>query len=280
MRIEPLCSALGAEVSDIDLSQPLDRETSDALRAAYLEHHLLCFRSDPVTPAEFVRVARIFGEPQRQLIRDEWVDGVEEVSMLNSTYERPEDKPEDMSLVRLTGWHTDDSYFPVPAHSTLLQSIQIPESGDQTSFANTRKAREDMAEDRKAVFDGLMAVHDYDTIRAPGRPTKLTATEDSETAEVIHPLIRTHEDTGAKAIYYNANRTDRVTGMEREESDALLDEIAEQHTRPQYVYRHEWRVGDLLVWDNRCLVHSVNMDFPVQQSRLHQRMLLKGTVPV
>ena len=104
--------------------------------------------------------------------------------------------------------------------------------------------------------------------------------EAEETPDVVHPLIRTHEDTGRKTIYVNTNRTDRIVDMDRAESDALLDEIYEHVTRPEYIYRHEWRVGDLLVWDNRCLMHSVNMDFPVGQTRLHQRILLKGPTPV
>jgi len=97
---------------------------------------------------------------------------------------------------------------------------------------------------------------------------------------VVHPLIRTHDDTGKKAIYLNTNRTDRIVDLERDESDAILDQLHAHMTQPQYRYDHVWRAGDILLWDNRCLVHSVNMDFPIGQRRLHQRILLKGSVPV
>ena len=94
------------------------------------------------------------------------------------------------------------------------------------------------------------------------------------------PLVRTIEDTGEKTIYFNSNRTDRIVGMERAESDALLDMIYDHVTQPKYQYHHKWRVGDILLWDNRCLLHAVNMDFPVGQTRLHQRILLQGSRPV
>ena len=126
----------------------------------------------------------------------------------------------------------------------------------------------------------MKAVHGYDTSRAPGRPKIRTQEEIDETPDVEHPLVRTHEDTGRKSFYFNANRTDRIVGWGRAESDALLDEVYTQITAPKYQYHHEWQVGDLLLWDNRCLVHSVNVDYPVGQKRLHQRILLKGQRPV
>ncbi|MCY4502357.1 MAG: TauD/TfdA family dioxygenase, partial [Alphaproteobacteria bacterium] len=98
--------------------------------------------------------------------------------------------------------------------------------------------------------------------------------------DVLHPLARTHEDTGRKAIYFNPNRTDRVVGLERAESDALLDGLYAHMTADRFRYDHSWRLGDILLWDNRCLLHSVNTDFPVGEERRHQRVLLKGTKPV
>jgi taurine dioxygenase len=132
----------------------------------------------------------------------------------------------------------------------------------------------------KQKLDGLQAVHSYDTIRTPAIAPNRTREEQAETPDVIHPLIRTHDDTGIKAIYFNANRTDRIVGMDRAESDQLLDQLHEHMTQQKYQYWHHWRVGDILLWDNRCLVHAVNMDFPVGERRVHQRILLKGSVPV
>lgn len=280
LEIRPLSDALGAEVTGLDLTQSLGDDQKAKIQDAFLKHHLLCFRSQPLEPVDFAQVARYFGEPQLQLLRKKRHGEAPEVSILESTYKRPEDKPDDMRMVRLSGWHTDDSYFAVPAKATMLQSIQIPDSGGETRFCTMRKAYRDLPEETRQRIDGLRAVHSYDTKRAPARAIKLTTEEESETPDVDHPLVRTHDDTGDKTIYFNSNRTDQIVGMERAESDALLDMIYEHVTQPKYQYHHKWRVGDILLWDNRCLLHSVNMDFPVGQTRLHQRILLEGARPI
>lgn len=279
LRITPLGEALGAEVLGLDTTGGLDRETVAALNAAFLEHHLLCIRAAPLTPQAFADLAACFGTPQLQLLRHRRHGARPEVSLLDSTYRTAEDKPDDLTRVRLSGWHTDDSYFAKPAKATMLQSLEVPSSGGQTKFANTRRAYEELPAETRRRIDGLAAVHSYDTMRAPARAVQLTPEEAAETPDVVHPLVRTHEDTGAKAIYFNPNRTDRIVGMERRESDALLDELYTHVTQPEYQYHHHWRVGDLLLWDNRCLLHAVNTDYPVGETRRHQRILLKGGVP-
>lgn len=279
LRIVPLSEALGAEVTGPDWAQPLDSRASAALRHAFLEFHLLCLRSETLTSLAFLRLARNFGTPQTQLIAEERQADAPEVSRLETTYQSAVDKPDDMGLVRLSGWHTDDSYFPVPAKATLLQALAIPDSGGQTRFANMQTAYRDLPEAMKARIEGLRAVHRYDTRRAKARPIELTKEEEAETQEAVHPLARRHEDSGEKAIYFNANRTDRVVGMPAPESDSLLDRLDQHMIQPRYQYHHSWRVGDILIWDNRCLIHSVNMDFPVGQRRIHQRILLAGAAP-
>ena len=279
MQIAPLSDALGAEIIGLDLRRELEGDVVDTLRQAFHEHHLLCFRSQPLNPAEFAGVGRYFGTPQLQLLRRQRTDEAAEVSVLESTYKSADAKPADLTQVRLSGWHTDDSYFATPAKATMLQALAIPDSGGQTKFANTAKAYRDLPDEKKRALDDLRGVHAYDTIRATARAQNRTQEEQAETPDVIHPLIRTHEETGRKAIYYNPNRTDRIEGMARAESDALLDELYAIITAPRYQYHHEWRLGDILLWDNRCLIHAVNTDFPVGQERRHQRILIKGVVP-
>jgi taurine dioxygenase len=185
-----------------------------------------------------------------------------------------------LARIRLSGWHTDDSYFEVPAKATLLQALAVPKTGGETRFCNTRKAYEDLSDEQRMRLNRLQAVHGYDTIRARARAQARSEVEKQETPDVAHPLVRTHEETGKKAIYFNSNRTDSIIGMQRDESDPLLDWIHQHITQAQYRYDHSWRIGDILLWDNRCLVHSVNVDFPVGERRLHQRILLKGERPV
>ncbi len=279
MKINRLSDALGAEVVGLNLTRPLEKSDVDAIKSAFLEHQLLCIRGKPLEVNAFVCVARYFGEPQQQLLRDLRVDGVPEVSILESTYKSAEDKPDDIAKVRLSGWHTDDSYFEVPAKATMLQALMLPSTAGETRFCNMRKAYEDLTDEMKARIDGLKAVHSYDTMRAPARAQVRSEIEQKETPDVVHPLVRTHEDTGRKAIYFNSNRTDSIVGMDRKRSDELLDWIHRHTTQARYRYDHSWRIGDILLWDNRCLIHSVNVDFPVGERRVHQRILLKGIRP-
>ena len=221
VQIIPLSDALGAEVSGVNWKQPVDNATVTAINAAFFEYHLLCLRSEPLQPVEFVQVARYFGEPQLQLLRSYRDGEAPEVSVLESTYQTPESKPDDLSLLRRTGWHTDDSYFAVPAKATMLQALANPEHGGETCFCNLRAAYDGLSEEMKARVNGRQAVHGYDTLRAPARAQKRTKEEEAETPDVVHPLVRTHDETGNKSLYFNSNRTDAVVGLERAESDLL-----------------------------------------------------------
>ncbi len=279
LEIRPLGDALGAEVVGADLSKPLNADDVAQINSAFLTHHLLCLRSTPLSPQEFYDVACYFGEPDTEITRSHWVEERPEISRLDSTYKKPDDKPADPRLNRRSGWHTDHSFKAFPAKATVFHALQIPSSGGHTRFCNTEKAYEDLPGETRERIDGLSAVHAYDTKRAPARAVERTPEEVAETPDVVHPLVRTHEDTGKKAIFFNANRTDSVVGLERGESDALLDMLLAHMTRQQYRYDHEWRVGDVLLWDNRSLVHSVNVDYPVGETRLHLRTLLRGGRP-
>lgn len=280
VQIQPLSDSLGAEVIGLELSDQMDEETISLLQESFLAYHLLCFRMEPLEASKFFSLASLFGTPQLQLIRRERNTAVPEVALFVSTYEKESDKPDDLNEVRLSGWHTDDSYFAVPAKATLLQGLNIPTTGGQTRFCNTRSAYEDLPKAFKSELYGKSAVHKYDTDRAVARPKNLSSIEVSETPDVTHPLVRTHDETGNQAIYYNSNRTDSVVGMRADESDLLLDRLGEHITQNKYRYDHHWRVGDVLFWDNRCLIHSVNVDYPVGQERRHQRILLKGSRPI
>lgn len=280
MAVRPLGDALGAEVTGLDLEAGLEAATVAALRHAFLEHHLLCFRTEPLSAPAFAALARHFGEPKPQLHEDLRHADEPAVSILDTTYRTPADKPEDLRRISISGWHTDDSYFAEPAKATMLQALELPAAGSETRFANACAAYDDLPPAKRRRLDGLSAVHVYDAPRWVGSDRERTPEERARTPDVIHPLVRTHDETGARAIYYNGNRIDRVVGLARDESDALLDEIGAHVTRPEYRYDHSWRRGDLLLWDNRCLVHAVDVDYPVGQRRLHQRLLLAGEKPL
>jgi len=277
--VKPLSNVMGARIIGLDLSQSLSGSTKSTLKSAFLDYHLLCFETPPLSAANFLEFSKEFGAPQLQLLENLRDNDFPEVSILNSTYKTPEAKPKNLAEVRLSGWHTDDSYFEKPAKATLLQALHIPDKGGQTRFINTRLAYEEMPEAVKSNIANLEATHCYDTVRASAKAQELTVEEHKKTNDIVHPLIRTHEDTGNRAIYFNPNRTDQVVGKSRKESDAILDILYAWLIKEDFQYEHEWRRGDLLMWDNRCLLHSVNVDFPVGQRREHQRILLKGTRP-
>jgi taurine dioxygenase len=277
--IERLSTALGASISGVQWRSEVNAEVVTQVERALHDYHLVCLRSEPLSAIAFARVGGYFGKPQLQLLRDERDEKVPEVSRFDSTYERPQDKPDDLKFDRRSGWHTDDSYFAVPAKITLLQGLELPSLGGETRFCNARAAFEDLSPDKQREYAALQAVHSYDTERAPARAKKRNVEEINDTVDVVHPLIRHHDETGKSAIYFNSNRTDRIVGFDRRRSDALLDEVHQHMTQERYQYHHQWQLGDILMWDNRSVTHSVNMDFPIGERRIHQRILLEGLAP-
>ena len=142
-----------------------------------------------------------------------------------------------------------------------------------------RAAYDALSDAMKQRIDGLRAIHAYDTQRARNRPSARTPQEIAETPDVEHPLVRTHPDNGRKALYLNFNRLDRIVGMDRAGSDALLDELAAHTRKPEFHYAHKWAVGDAVIWDNRATMHRVDVDYPMGETRVMQRVLIEGDRP-
>ncbi|MFO1080667.1 MAG: TauD/TfdA family dioxygenase [Reyranellaceae bacterium] len=276
--IVPLNAPLGARIEGLDRSTADNGETAALLQRALAEHLLVVLPGNPMTPAETLRVAEAFGTPQKQLLRYKRSGEVPQVSVMVSTLMA--DGSTDKTAIRAEDWHTDDSYFARPAKATLLHAIEIPSRGGATWFCNMHSVYEALPQETRGRLDGLRAVHAYDTARARNRPSARTAQEVAETPDVEHPLVRTHPQTGRKALYLNFNRLDRIVGLERAESDRLLDELAEEARKPQHHFGHRWTAGDVVVWDNRATMHRVVIDYPVGEPRIMQRVLIEGDVPV
>tara|TARA_B100000686_G_scaffold204229_1_gene211054 strand:+ start:6549 stop:7400 length:852 start_codon:yes stop_codon:yes gene_type:complete len=277
LTVKPLSNALGAEIIGGDYSQPLNDENINFLKNNFLKYHLLCLRSKKLNSMELYRVASYFGKPFSEITRNHWDKKVPEISILESTYNSKDDKPKDPKRNRRSGWHTDHSFKEFPPKATILHGHKIPSYAGHTRFCNTKKAYEDLPFKTKNKLDSLQAVHSYDTKRAPARAVKRTKEEIQDTPDVIHPLIKKHSETKKKAIYFNANRTDRIVGLTRKESDKILDNIHIHITQKKYRYDHKWEVGDIIIWDNRCLIHSVNVDYPIGEPRVHLRTLIKDS---
>lgn len=275
--IIPLKAALGVRIEGLDRARAGEPETAALLGRALAEHLLVVIPGKPMTPEQTRDFSKAFGEPQRQLLRYKRSGAVPDVSVMVSTLMA--DGTTDKTAIRAEDWHTDDSYFAVPAKATLLHSIEIPSHGGATWFCNMHSVFETLPEATRKRIDGMKAIHGYDTPRARNRPSARTPEEIAETPDVEHPLVRTHPETGRKSLYLNPNRLDRIVGLERAESDALLDELADEARKPQHHHGHVWSVGDVVVWDNRATMHRVVIDYPVGETRIMHRVLIEGDRP-
>lgn len=276
--VVPHKGALGARIEGLDRATANEPAVAAMLDKALAEHLLVVIPGDPMTLEQTRDFARAFGEPRTQLLRYKRSGAVPEVSVMVSTLMA--DGTTDKTAIRAEDWHTDDSYFAVPAKATLLHSIEIPSRGGSTWFCNMHSVYDALPEATKQRIDGKRAMHGYDTPRARNRPSARTPEEIAETPDVEHPLVRTHPVTGRKALYLNPNRLDRIVGLERNESDALLDELADEARKPQHHFGHVWSRGDIVVWDNRATMHRVMIDYPVGETRIMQRVLIEGEPPI
>lgn len=276
--IVPCTGPLGARIEGLDRSRAGETDVAALLNRALAEHLLVVVPGERMAPQETLAFARTFGTPRTQLLRYKRSGEVPEVSVMVSTLMA--DGTTDKTAIRAEDWHTDDSYFAVPAKATLLHAIEIPSRGGSTWFCNMHSVYEALPEKLRHRIDGRRAIHGYDTPRARNRPSPRTPQEIAETPDVEHPLVRTHPETGRKALYLNPNRLDRIVGLERAESDALLDALADEARKPQHHFGHVWTAGDIVIWDNRATMHRVMIDYPLGEPRIMQRVLIEGEKPV
>ena len=269
-------AGLGAVVTGFDLDAPAP-EAGDVLRSAFRESPMLCIRGCRATPETFLRLAGVFGTPQRELLGVLRDPAFPEVSQI----ERRQGKSTATGKSATFGghWHTDDSYMAVPSTATLLYGEVVPPRGGDTSFANKRMAYEALPDETRASIAGLSAVHTYQSRRNLSPVPERTEEEKARTPPVTHPLVRTHPETGRKALYLNPNRIDRIEGMPLADGDALLDALIDHATRPAFVHVHTWQPGDIVIWDNRCTMHRASPHEGDHPRRL-MRILIEGTVPV
>ena len=279
LSITPLGKSLGAEVTGLNLSRPLSAADKNALTTAFLSHHLVCVRSEVLAPDDFVRFGANFGKLQPQLYRNRFHPDEPLVSIMRSALTSKQLARPDR--IRVAGWHTDDSYFPEPCKATLLQAIELPATGGATRFCNLKAAYEALDSTFQAHLTNLHAVHCYDTNRAHARAKDRTNKETQETKNpAVHPIVRTHPDTGKKNLYLNFNRMDRILELDQNESNAILDSLFAHIDQQRFHYHHIWQRGDILMWDNRCTMHAAVPDYEPGVMRLHHRILLRGEVPV
>ncbi len=275
--VKPLSAHTGAEISGVDLGKPLDETIRKGLNQAFDDHAVLCIRDQKLDAPQFLEAMKVFGDifPQHNPRF-----AVPECPLIH--YISNQDKTEDGKVfIPGEGYHTDHSNDEMPPKATALHAVKLPDSGGDTQFVNMYEAYEGLPEATRRRIDGRMAKHVYQSRYSERKLPKLPGEKKRiETGAVVHPLVRTHPRTGRKALFINPIRIEEIEGLTEAETLPLLDDLLEHATQEKFQYRHKWRSGDVVIWDNRCLLHKANGDYPVEQVRYLYRLMLKGERPV
>jgi alpha-ketoglutarate-dependent taurine dioxygenase len=269
----------GAAITGVNLAEPISRETADAIMAAMDEYHIVVFRDQNLTKDQQYAFTLNFGEIEEhvgRLANGEKYPLVHTVTNLDEKTGQPTHAP---STDGNYYWHTDKSYHAVPSLLTMLHAIEVPAEGGDTLFANMKLAYAALPDDEKRSLDGLRAVHSWEASRRNTGNKPATEEQKRERPPVSHPLARTHGN-GSKSLYLGMH-IGHVEGMDYDEGRALLDDLLTRATVEPFVYRHKWHKGDLVLWDNRVLLHRADRNYDMAaHRRLLHRTVVKGTVPV
>lgn len=272
LTITPLAGALGAEVHGVDLAHPLDADIEQQIHTAFLEHLVLCFRGQSLDPASLYALTERMG-------------GVGETPYLTGMKEFPDVVPivkeadEKSPLTFGAGWHTDFTFQSLPPSRTLLYAVDVPVAGGDTLYTNLYRAYDALSPGMKDLLEGLTAVHS--STRSYGPQAKMKdhfenmriVNEENEPTTQEHPVIRTHPDTGRKALWINPVYTIRFKDMSEAESAPLLKYLNDFAVNPSFTCRVRWQNGTLTMWDNRCTQHCATSDY-----HGHRREMLRTTV--
>jgi taurine dioxygenase len=270
LEIKRLSAALGAEVVGLDLSQRLDASTVATLREAWLEHLVLVFRGQKLRPDEFIRFSSCFGTPYEHLNQQSELVHPEFRELLVI-------KNHDVGgkVIRFgQQWHSDNSYTTLPALASVLYCRVLPEVGGDTMWANMYKAYETLSEPVKRLIDGLKSVHDVTNGNSHrGDREDIRVANMRRNPPVVQPVVRVHPETGRKALFVSEWMSTRMAGMSDIEGDAILEMLFKYSTQPEFVYRHQWRVDDVLIWDNRCTIHQALRDYTQPREMLRTTLI-------
>ena len=282
--VTPCSDALGAFVFGADLSQPLDAGTIESLKAAWFEFLVLVFRKQTLTDKDLVRASNCFGACEKSPPNEAGTHGpgyvplMPEVAVISNVVENGE--PIGSLSNRELAWHTDMSYNEKPANASALYALELPaRGGGETSYLNMYKAYETLPADLKAALKDKVAIHDS-TYTSAGTLRKGFREIDDvrEAPGARHPMLRTHPDTGRTALFLGRRTNSYIVGLPVTESEALLDRVWAHATQDAFVYTHVWQPGDLVLWDNRCVMHR-REPFEATDRRIMHRTQLQGDAP-
>ena len=275
-----LTGALAARVDGVDITRPLSESTWAEVRAAFEEHSVLVFRGQPLDDETQIAFSRRFGplEVTRSLNPAAGTPFARQSNLDIKTGDviPPDDRRMIYQLANML-WHSDSSFKRIPALCSLLSARIVPPEGGATEFASGRSAYPSLPDDLGARGERAVAVHDFSWSRDQIRPGFFTDKERAEYPPVRHPLVRRNPVNGRKALFLGAHAS-HIDGMPLEDGRAFLKILQDYVTQPQFCYRHEWQEGDLVVWDNRCVLHRATPYDTTHHKRLMQRTTISGEI--
>lgn len=285
MNVMPIDAGLGAEIQGLDISQPLDDKTIASVRAAWLDHSVLLLRGQTLNQQQLLAFTRQLGDlelPPTQALG------------LKSGIAQKDDVPPEINVISNVkengvpigqlgageaAWHTDSAFFEEPPAGSILYAVEIPPKGGNTSFLNMYRALETLPPELRSAIDERSAKHDYTYTSTGNRRKDYPEVADpSQAPGPKHPMVRNHPESGRKALYLGRRLNGYIMGLPVDESEALLDQLWAHTMQPEFMYEHIWHVGDVVMWDNRCVMHRREA-FDDSTRRVMLRTQLKGDRP-
>jgi taurine dioxygenase len=276
MEIRPLSPHTGAEVLGIDLTRAVSEADCRAMKRAFVERSVLVIRDQALQPRQMLDAVGLFGAVFAQQNTKFAVADCPEIHYVSNQ----DSFPDGRRYIPGEGWHTDHSNAVRPPKATVLHAVRLPDKGGDTQYANMAAAYAALPADTRERIGPLMGIHIYQSSHSARKLIALSEGDRERVPNaVLHPLVRTHPESGAKAIYLNPIRIEGILGLDHKEALPLLDALLEHATSERFQYRHAWKPGDLVMWDNRCLLHKANGDYDMSQVRYLYRVMLQGDVP-
>lgn len=277
----PLSKAIGAEILEIELSATVDRDAFSKIEKIFNENTVVVIRGQTMTPKSLIDFGKRFGELEINVMNQYALPEYPEVLVISNIVQ-------DGRRIGLAdagrNWHTDMSYMPTPPRCSLLYAVKVPEENGRplgnTMFVSTAAAYDDLPVSTKKKLNGLRAVHRSSArIRFDDSRSKAAKNQGNQLPDVIHPVVRTHPITGRKSLYVREGECVGIVGMPDDEALMLIKELSDFCIRPDFMYSHQWRVGDVLMWDNCTAQHLAVKDYELPQERLMHRVTVNGSRP-
>jgi taurine dioxygenase len=284
LAVNPLPGALGAEITGALLTRPVAEETVAAVRRALLEHLVVMIRDQALAPGDHIALSARFGELESHDNKQFLKDGHPEILVLSNA--RVDGRAIGVPDAG-DAWHSDLSFKRETALFTVLQSVELPSRGGDTEFADLHAAYDALPEATRRRIDGLRAVHSINKLRNPRveisrkreNAAEFYAKQSAERPDTLHPIVRTHPETGRKLLFVSPRFTIAIDGIDDAEGQALLDELFAHQLRDEFRYRHRWQKGDLVMWDNRAVNHRACGGYDDDDIRLMHRTTVLGDAP-